>query len=105
MANRPVEIRYKAKKFRVGEFGKRLAELPKKLKRPALLVYSEYMLKKFKLYPRYKYKSRASAYPEVNGFFSDKQRRFVVAGIANGTIRPAWYNSLYKERCKNEKED
>lgn len=88
MANRPVEIRYKAKKFRVGEFGKRLAELPAKMRRPVLIVYSEYMLKKFKLYPRYKYKSRLQAYPEVGGFFSDKQRRFVMAGIASGRIQP-----------------
>lgn len=85
---RPVEIRYKAKKFRVAEFGKRLAELPAKMRRPVLIAYSEYMLKKFKLYPRYKYKSRLEAYSEVGGFFSDKQRRFVMAGIAAGRIQP-----------------
>jgi len=85
---RALEIRYKAKKFRVAEFGDRLKELPRKFRRPILLVYSKFMLKRFKLYPRYKYKSRASAYPEVNGFFSDKQRRFVMAGIASGRIQP-----------------
>ncbi len=85
---RPLEIRYKAKRFRVNEFAERLRELPKKFRRPALLVYSKYMLKQFRLYPRYRYVSRRSAYPEVDGFFSDKQRRFVMAKIASGEIRP-----------------
>lgn len=96
---RPVEIRYKAKKFRIGEFGKRLAELPKNMRRPVLLAFSEYMVKKFKLYPRYKYKSRASAYPDTKayfengkpvpaGYFSANQFRFVMAGIAEGRIQP-----------------
>lgn len=88
MVNRPVEIRYKAKKFRVAEFGKRLAELPRKLRRPVLIVFSEYMVKQFKLYPRYKEVARRKAYPEVNGFFSDRQRRFVMAAIADGRIQP-----------------
>lgn len=85
---RPLEIRYKAKRFRVNEFAERLLELPKKFRRPALLVYSKYMLKQFKLYPRYRYVSRRSAYPEVDGFFSDKQRRFVMAKISSGEMRP-----------------
>jgi hypothetical protein len=46
------------------------------------------MVKRFKLYPRYKYIKRARAYPEVGGFFSDKQRKFVMAGIASGRIQP-----------------
>lgn len=88
MAGRPVEIRYKTKRFRVGEFGKRIKELPRRLRRPALLIYSNYMLRKFKLYPPYRYKSRGEAYPEVSGFFSEKQRRFVMAGIKSGRITP-----------------
>lgn len=85
---RPLEIRYRARRFRVDEFGARLQELPRLFRRPALLTYVKYMLRMFKLYPRYKYASRKSAYPEVGGFFSDKQRRFVMAKIASGEIRP-----------------
>lgn len=88
MADRPVEIRYKGQKFRVGELGARIAELPRLARKPALRHISDFMRKRFMLYPRYKYVSRRSAYPEVNGFFSDKQRKFVMAGIRNGTIQP-----------------
>jgi len=99
MADRPLTIKYKAKKFRVAEFGKRLLELPKKLRRPVLLVYSKFMLKKFKLYPRYKEVARHKAYPDTKayfengkpvpaGYFSAAQFRFVMAGIASGRIQP-----------------
>jgi hypothetical protein len=85
---RPIEVSYKGKKFRIEELGTRIAEIPRLLRRPALLTISQFMLRKFKLYPRYKEVSRKRAYPEVEGFFSDKQRRFVMAGIAAGRIQP-----------------
>lgn len=88
MAKPPLEVRVRARRFRVGDFAKRLEELPKSLRRSALIVMAEYLLKKFKLYPRYKYVSRKNAYPEVGGFFSDRQRKFVMAGISSGRIRP-----------------
>lgn len=88
MSKRPLTIKYGVKQFRVGEFAKRLTELPRRLRRSALIVMAEYLLKKFRLYPRYKEVSRKSAYPEVGGFFSDKQRKFVMAGIASGRIQP-----------------
>lgn len=88
MAKRPLEIRYGVRKFRIGEFARRLAELPRLIRRDSLIVMAEFLLKKFRLYPRYKYQSRKGAYPEVDGFFSPAQRAFVMAGIATGRIRP-----------------
>lgn len=99
MADRPLEVRYKSKKFRIEELGARIAELPRLIRRPALRVISDFMLKRFKLYPRYKYKSRAGAYgytgatfengkPVPPGYFSAKQFRYVMAKIADGTIQP-----------------
>lgn len=88
MAKRPLEIRYKGKKLRVGEIGDAIASLPKNIRGPALEVVTRFYLVKFRKYPRYKRVRRARAYPEVNGFFSDKQRRFVMAGIADGSITP-----------------
>ena len=88
MADRPLEIRFKGKLLRFGDIGKAIEELPARVRGKALLHVSEFFIKKFKLYPRYKYKSRKAAYPEVQGFFSDKQRRFVMAAIADGRIQP-----------------
>ncbi len=92
MANRPVEIRYKGKQIRIGALGDAIAGLPKRIRGKALKVAADYLIKKFKLYPPYKYVKRSSAYPEVNGFFSDKQRRFVMAAIADGRIQPGHSN-------------
>ena len=88
MGNRPIEIRFKGKKLRVGELGNAIKELPRAIRAPALLHVTEFMKRRFMLYPRYKNVSRAKAYPEVSGFFSDKQRRFVMAAIADGRIKP-----------------
>lgn len=96
---RPLEVRYKAKKFRVEELGKRIAELPRLMRRGALIAVAEYMMKKFRLYPRYKYASRAGAYgstgakfengkPVPDGYFSKEQFRLVMAKIANKEITP-----------------
>lgn len=88
MAKRPLIVVYKGKKLRIGSIGETIAQLPKNIRGKALEPVAQYYLKQFKKYPRYKYKSRAGAYPEVNGYFSDKQRRFVMAGIADGRITP-----------------
>lgn len=89
MSNRPLEIKYQGRKIRslVG-IKEAISELPRRLRGKALEVGAKYLVKRYKLYPRYKEVARAWAYPEVDGFFSDKQRRFVMAGIRNGTIRP-----------------
>lgn len=99
MADRPLEVKYKSKNFRIGEIGKRIADLPRLMRRPALRVVSEFMKKRFRLYPAYKYKSRAQAYgitgatfangkPVPAGYFSAKQFRYVMAKMADGTINP-----------------
>ena len=86
---RPLEIKYNGRKIRgLDSIRQAIDELPRRLRGKALMAGAKYYLKQFKLYPRYKEVSRASAYPEVNGFFSDKQRRFVMAGIAAGRIQP-----------------
>lgn len=49
---------------------------------------SEYLVNLLKAQPGYRYVPRAKAYPETgNGFFSDKQRRYVMARIREGSIR------------------
>lgn len=88
MAKRPLTIIYKGKKLRIGAIGETIAQLPKAIRGKALEPVAQYYLKQFKKYPRYKYVSRAYAYPEVDGYFSEKQRRFVMAGIAAGRITP-----------------
>lgn len=80
---------YKGRKLRGLESIKELIdELPRRLRGKLLDVAAKEYLRRFKLYPRYRYVSRKSAYPEVSGFFSDKQRRFVMAAIADGRIQP-----------------
>ncbi len=88
MAERPLQIKYKGKNIRAGTLGDAIKELPRYVRGKALKAAADYLVKKFKLYPPYKYVKRAKAYPEVNGFFSDKQRRFVMAAIADGRIQP-----------------
>ncbi len=89
MANRPLEIKYQGRKIRsFAGIKEAIDQLPRRLRGKALEVGAKYLLKKYKLYPRYKEVARKNAYPEVSGFFSDKQRRFVMAGIRNGTIQP-----------------
>lgn len=46
-----------------------------------------YLKEVFVKYPSYKYVARRTAYPEVGGWFSEKQRKFVMASIRQGTIK------------------
>lgn len=86
---RPLEIKYQGRKIRsLDGIRQAINDLPRRLRGKALEVGAKFLVKKYKLYPHYKEVARARAYPEVDGFFSDKQRRFVMAGIRNGTIRP-----------------
>jgi len=85
---RALEIRYKGKKLQVGAIADTIAQLPKNIRGAATEVIAKEFVKRFKKYPRYKYVSRGAAYPEVGGFFSEKQRRFVMAGIKSGRIQP-----------------
>jgi hypothetical protein len=91
--SKALEVRYRGRKLRgLAGIKEAIDELPRKLRGKALQVGAEFLLKKFKLYPRYKEVARAKAYPEVGGFFSEKQRRFVMAGIKSGRIVPGRSN-------------
>lgn len=74
------------------EIQKFLKDLPRGTLRTGLDAMSEYFLGNeqhgLRHYPPYKYVARKRAYPEVNGFFSDKQRRYVMAMIRAGKITP-----------------
>lgn len=52
----------------------------------------EYLQNVMRNYPPYQYVSRRRAYPEVGGWFSDKQRRYVMAKIRSGEITPGQPN-------------
>jgi hypothetical protein len=61
--------------------------LPSKQRGVAIRAASEYMLMRFKVYPPYKLVRRAKAYPNAAagpGWFSEKQRRFVMASLRAG---------------------
>lgn len=47
---------------------------------------SKYLVDVLKLYPPQKYVTRADAYPEVGGFFSERQRRWFFAALASGEL-------------------
>jgi len=84
----PLEIRYKGKQIRIGDIERTIMQLPKNIRGAAVEFTAKEFIKHYKKYPRYKYVSRLRAYPEVGGFFSDKQRRYVMAKIADGTMNP-----------------
>jgi hypothetical protein len=47
---------------------------------------SEYLKNSLRQYPPYAKVTRAAAYPEVGGWFSDKQRRWFFANLRNGNL-------------------
>lgn len=86
-----IEIRYKAHKFRRGELANIFKELPRRLRGPAVQHLAAFYLLKFRLYPHYKWVTRYRAYGMQaggKGFFSAKQRKFVMAAIRDGRIQP-----------------
>ena len=74
------------------EVQKFLKELPRGTLRVGLDAMSDYFIGDerhgLKKYPSYKYVARKTAYPEVKGFFSDAQRRYIMAKIRSGEITP-----------------
>ena len=66
----------------------RLGEAPAAVQNACANAVAEYMLNVVQEQPPYSYVTRAEAYPEVGGWFSDKQRRFVMAQIRKGVIQP-----------------
>lgn len=64
-----------------------LKNLPRVAQDDASQAVAEYMLEIEKAYPPYQYVTRKQAYPPT-GWQSDKQRRYVMARIREGSITP-----------------
>lgn len=85
------------KPFRVrglAELQKFLKDVPVKARRAATEAAADYLIgdgrRGLRHYPAYKWIRRRRAYPEVKGWFSEKQRRFVMARIRSGRIDPGY---------------
>jgi len=63
----------------------KLAALPEEVQDEAIEAVNEYLLNVMKQYPPYAHVTFKDAY---GGWFSDKQRKYVMARIREGTIRP-----------------
>ena len=63
----------------------KLEALPEEVQDEAIEAVNAYMLNVLKLYPPYLHVPYKTAY---GGWFSDKQRKYVMARIREGTIRP-----------------
>ncbi|HET8707381.1 MAG TPA: hypothetical protein VFM46_13840 [Pseudomonadales bacterium] len=89
LSAKALEIKLGTRQIKVGEIATLIAELPKKVQGKATRHVAEFYVDKFKQSePPYKYVSRRSAYPEVYGWFSERQRRYVMARIRAGAITP-----------------
>ena len=69
----------------LAELQKLLANLPNDVADEGIDASNEYLLNVMRAYAPYKYVSFKSAY---GGWFSEKQRRYVMAKIAEGEIQP-----------------
>lgn len=67
------------------ELIEKLGKLPDEVQDEAIEAVNQYMLNVMKQYPPYLHVPFKTAY---GGWFSDKQRRYVMARIREGTIRP-----------------
>jgi hypothetical protein len=67
----------------------KLKALPGEVQDEAIENVNTYMLNVLKIYPPYKYVKFKTAY---GGWFSDKQRKYVMARIREGTIKPGTPN-------------
>lgn len=68
-----------------------LRNLPRAAQDAASQEVAEYMLDVERIYPPYSYVTRAQAYPGAPagpGWFSARQRKFVMAAIRDGRINP-----------------
>ena len=70
----------------------RLNKLPIEIQDEVVPELARTALRLAKVYSQYRYKSRAEAYPEVSGWFSEKQRKYVMAAIRRGDIKPGINN-------------
>jgi hypothetical protein len=70
----------------VKKLREKLDDLPPLAQDMGVEAANVYLLDSLKLSPPYRYVSRKTAYPPT-GWFSDKQRRYVMAKIASGDIQ------------------
>ena len=71
------------------DLAKKLKALPPEAADAGVEAANEYILDVFKSYPSYNYFSRSQAYPDAPagpGWFSAKQRRYVMARMSDGGI-------------------
>jgi hypothetical protein len=64
----------------------RIKSLPKEAQNEIIKAVCEFALKEIQIEPAEKFVSRKTAYPEVGGFFSEKQRQFVSMLYAEGEV-------------------
>lgn len=82
-----MEVSYRGRRIRYGTLAALFDELPRKLRGPAVEQAAAYYVAEIRKYPPYKMVARARAYPDAKagpGWFSDKQRRFVMASLRAG---------------------
>ena len=75
------------------EIAAKLSQLPDEAANAGVESANEYVVEVMKAYPPYTYFSRASAYPDApagRGWFSAKQRRYVMAKMASGEFVPPY---------------
>lgn len=84
MIIKPITVR------KLAELQKYLADVPVKARRAATNAAADHLIGELSRYPKYKEVSRKAAYPEVRGWFSARQRRYVMARIRSGRIDPGY---------------
>jgi hypothetical protein len=68
------------------DLGERFKKLPPAMQEEGMKEVNTYMLNVLRQYPAEKRIKRSAAYPEVNGWFSDKQRRWFFAALRSGEL-------------------
>jgi hypothetical protein len=71
------------------ELQREIGNWPKVIQDEVIDEVNKYVVKSIKKYPPYRYVTFKQAY---GGFFSDKQRKYVMARIAEGSIKPGQPN-------------
>jgi hypothetical protein len=69
------------------EVQRMLKNMPPEVQDAAVDAASQYLLDSLRQQPTPRHVARATAYPEVGGWFSEKQRRWFFANLNDGTIQ------------------
>lgn len=67
--------------------GNRIKQLPTSVSSEGMRDVNEYMINVLQQYPPEKRVTRRAAYPEVQGWFSEKQRKWFFASLRSGSLR------------------